>query len=216
MKSMLTALAMLILITGCDNGVRDELINGVDANNENDEQTANDDSLKQDDAVIPDDNVVADDAVVPDDNNTPVTVSMTVSVTTATYGGQYAPKNVFAVWIEKADGGYVATLGAWAQKYRSELQRWYSKSGSGSKGMADAVTGASRTNHNDVPDLTWTIDDIASQPAADGIYNIYFELNETNGGSKTTTAKIQMSETPQVLSTNNASNIKNIQITFGN
>lgn len=216
MKSMLTALAMLILITGCDNGVRDELISGVDANNASDEQTANDDAVKQDDAVIPDDNVVADDAVVPDDNNTPVTVSMTVSVTTATYGGQYAPKNVFAVWIEKTDGTYVATLGAWAQKYRSKLQRWYSKSANGSQGMTDAVTGASRFNHSDVPDLTWTIDDISSQPAADGIYNIYFELNETNFSSKSTTAQIKMGATPEIISVNNASNIKNIQITFDN
>lgn len=216
MRDMLAALAMLILILGCDNGVRDELINGVDANNVNDEQTANDDAVKQDDAVVPDDNVITDEAVVPDDSVTPVSVSMTVSVTTSSYGGEFSPKNVFAVWIEKDDGSYVQSLGAWARNYKSRLQRWYSKSGGGSKGMADAVTGASRTNHNDVPDLTWTISDIAKQPSANGIYNIYFELNETNGGSKTTTAKIQMSETPQVLSTNNASNIKNIQITFGN
>lgn len=222
MRNMLVALAMLILIAACDNGVRDELINGVDTNNVNDEQTANDDSAKQDDAVIvddsvtPDDTVVPDDSVVPDDNVTPGPVSMTVTVTTTSYGGQYAPRNVFAVWIEKADGSYVGTLGAWARNYKSKLQRWYSKSSKGSQGMADAVTGASRMNHNNVPALTWTIDDIASQPAADGIYNIYFELNETNFASKSTTAQIKMSTTPEIISVNNASNINNIQITFGN
>ncbi len=141
---------------------------------------------------------------------------MTVSVTTTSYGGQFAPKNVFAVWIEKEDGSYVQSLGAWARNYKSKLQRWYSKSNKGSQGMTDAITGASRMNHSNVPALTWEIADIANQPASNGIYNIYFELNETNGPSKTTTAQIQMSETPQVLGTNNASNINNIQISFGN
>jgi hypothetical protein len=209
-------IAFMVMIAGCDNGVRDELINGVDSGNVNDEQTTNDNTVVPDNNVTPDNTVNPDNTVVPDDNVTPVSVSMTVSVTTSSYGGEFSPKNVFAVWIEKDDGSYVQSLGAWAKSYKSRLQRWYSKSSKGSQGMADAVTGASRTNHNDVPDLTWTISDIANQPAANGIYNIYFELNETNGGSRTTTAQIQMSETPQVLSTNNASNIKNIQITFGN
>ena len=234
MRILLSIIILLVLIAGCDNGIRDELINGVDTNNVNDEQTAsddavtNDDAVKQDDTVVPDDSITPDDTVVPDDNITPDDtvvpdennnsgpVSMTVTVTTTTYGGQYAPRNVFAVWIEKADGSYVGTLGAWAQKYRSKLQRWYSKSGNGSQGMADAVTGASRMNHNNVPALKWTINDIASQPAADGIYNIYFELNETNFSSKSTTAQIKMGASPEIISVNNASNINNIQITFGN
>lgn len=208
--------AAIVFFTSCDNLTRDELSNGVDTNNVIDEQTVNDNAVINDDAVTQDNSIIPDDSVDTDENNTPVKVSMTVLVSTTSYNGQYAPRNVFAVWIEKEDGSYVKSLGRWAQKYRSKLQRWYSKSGNGSQGMTDAITSASRMNHGNVPALVWTIDDIADQPSTDGIYNIYFELNETNGGSKTTTAKIQISETPQVLSTNNASNINNIQITFSN
>jgi hypothetical protein len=217
MKTLILAFCMFSLLSAaCDNQDRDDVLNGVDTNNQNDEQTVNDEQSQDDDEqVLKDEEQSAEDDVqIPDGNNTPVPVTMSLSVTTATYNGQYAPRNVFAVWIEKEDGSYIQTLGAWAQSYKSKLQRWASKSNYGSNGMVDAITGASRMNHNPVPELTWKIDDITFQPAQNGIYNVYFELNETNFGSISTTAKIQISETPQVIQINNIDNIKDIQISF--
>lgn len=209
MKNLVfTIFLILIFFTACDNLNRDEFIDGIDTNNPNDEQAVNDEP------AVNDEQVITDEIQIPDENNTPTPVTMSLSVTTTSYNGSYAPRNVFAVWIEKEDGSYIQTLGAWARNYKSKLQRWASKSNYGSNGMVDAATGASRMNHNPVPELTWKIDDIAFQPAENGIYNVYFELNETNFSSKSTTAKIQISETSEVIKANNTTNIKDIQITF--
>ncbi|HQM85122.1 MAG TPA: DUF2271 domain-containing protein [bacterium] len=210
MRNQLILISLLtVIFGGCDNFDRTD-----EATVTPDETAISDETVTPDNTVTPDEAAVPDETVVPDENNTPTPVTMSLSVTTTSYNGSYAPRNVFAVWIEKEDGSYIQTLGAWARNYKSKLQRWASKSNYGSNGMVDAVTGASRMNHNPVPELTWKIDDIAFQPAENGIYNVYFELNETNFSSKSTTAKIQISETPEVIKANNTTNIKDIQITF--
>ncbi len=210
MRNQLILISLLtVIFAGCDNFDRTDKATVTP-----DETAISDETVTPDNTVTPDEAAVPDETVVPDENNTPTPVTMSLTVTTTSYNGQYAPRNVFAVWIEKEDGSYIQTLGAWARNYKSKLQRWASKSNYGSNGMVDAVTGASRMNHNHVPELTWKIDDIAFQPAENGIYNVYFELNETNFSSKSTTAKIQISETPEVIKANNIENIKDIQITF--
>lgn len=231
-------LAVFFLMVGCADSFErvpgDEITSQPDdviINNEpfadnaaQDDGIVPDDSLQPDDTVSPDnpdmpddakssdDAVVPDNAVVPDD--APASVkSVSVSVTTATYNGEYSPKNVFAIWIEKDDGSYIKTLGAWAQKYKSKLQRWMSKSGSGSKGMTDAVTGASRRVHG-TENVSWNLTDVNNQPLSDGIYNVYFELNETNGSSKQLNAQIQLGANPSVLNVSNTANFKDINISF--
>ncbi|HPM48003.1 MAG TPA: DUF2271 domain-containing protein [bacterium] len=224
MRNQLILISLLtVIFAGCDNFDRTDFSFNPDSEEINDTNLTDDavdtavtpdETAIPDETVAPDNTVTPDETVVPDENNTPIPVTMSLSVTTTSYNGSYAPRNVFAVWIEKEDGSYIKTLGAWARNYKSKLQRWASKSNYGSNGMVDAVTGASRMNHNPVPELTWKIDDIAFQPAENGIYNVYFELNETNSGSKSTTAKIQISESSEVIKANNTTNIKDIQITF--
>lgn len=141
MKALILVFFMFsLLFIACDNQDRDGVLNGVDTNNQNDEQTVNDEQVLNDDDQV----LEEDDEQISDESSTPVPVTMSVTVTTTTYSGQYAPRNVFAVWIEKEDGSYIQTLGAWARNYKSKLQRWASKSNYGSNGMVDAVTGASQ------------------------------------------------------------------------
>ncbi len=153
----------------------------------------------------------ADDAdVVQPDDAVTIPASMTVSATTSTYGGQYAPRNVFAIWLEAADGTYIHSLGVWAQKYKSKLTRWYQKSSGGSSGMTDAVTGASRLSHG-----TETVSlDFTKYPVRPGNYKVWFELNETNYASKSTSADIAVGPGGTVATTGDTTNIHDIQITF--
>lgn len=211
---------------GQDNTVQQD--NAIQPDNFGQDTAGQDNTVQQDNAVQPDnfgqdtagqdntvqqDNAVVDNFQPPDENAGSRPTSMTVSVTTVTYGGQFSPKNVFAVWMEKTDQSYLHTMGAWAKNYKSKLTRWASKSGSGSQGMTDAVTGASRTSHG-TQNVTWKLTDASNQPVPDGTYTVYFELNETNGGSKTTTAQIQLGATSSVTQTNNTANIKDINIQF--
>jgi len=138
---------------------------------------------------------------------------MEVTVDTETYNGKYAPKNVFAIWIENDAGDYIRTLLVKAKKYKSKLDRWASVSNYGSTGILDAVTSASRYNHN-VENVSWNLKDQNDQKVSDGIYNVWFEVNETNGISKKTSAKIRIDKNPLVIQTQETSNIKNIEIKF--
>lgn len=154
------------------------------------------------DTVQPD-NTLPDDAVT-------IPNSVTVTVTTSSYGGEFAPRNVFAIWLEAVDGAYIHSMGVWAQTYKSRLSRWYQKSGGGSSGMADAVTGASRYSHG-----TQTVSlDFTKYPVAAGGYKVWFELNETNGGSRTTSADITLGPGGTVTGAANTANIKDIAISF--
>ena len=199
-------LSVLLITTGCgDNFDRDELLSGPQATVD---ESVNDDQSADTQNTV--DTGEQPDTLQPDEPVTALPNSMTVTVTTSTYGGEYAPRNVFAIWLEAADGTYIHSMGVWAQTYRSRLTRWYSKSSHGANGMADAVTGASRNSHGS---KTVSLD-LTKYPVAAGDYTVWFELNETNGGSKSTSADITVGPGGTVKAANNTANIKDITISF--
>jgi hypothetical protein len=99
-----------------------------------------------------------------------------VAFDTTSNGGQYSPKNIVAVWIERADGTFVKTIGRWAGTRRSHLIGWVQKSGSD----ADAVSGATRSNHNARLTVHWDFKDRSGALVPDGAYNIRMELADKN------------------------------------
>jgi hypothetical protein len=194
---------VVLITTGCgDNFDRDELINGP--------QATIDETIEPADIQTPSDTAEQPDTLQPDEPVTVLPSSVTVTVTTSTYGGQYAPRNVFAIWLEAVDGSYIHSLGVWAKTYKSKLTRWYPKSSYGASGMADAVTGASRTAHGS---KTVSLD-LTKYPVAAGDYKVWFELNETNGGSKSTSADITLGPGGTVTGVANTANITDIAISF--
>jgi len=74
---------------------------------------------------------------------------LNVSVTTSSAGGNYASRNIFAIWIEDNSGNFVKTLLANADRRIEYLYTW--KAATTSKGTqynrVDAFTGATLTNH---------------------------------------------------------------------
>ncbi len=196
----------MIMATGCgDNFDRDELLNGPQVTA--DEATDDDQPA---DTQTPVDTGEQPDTLQPDEPVTTIPNAVTVTVTTSSYNGQYAPRNVFAIWLEAADGGYIHSMGVWAKNYKLRLSRWYSKSSHGANGMADAVTGASRTSHGS---KTVSLD-FTKYPVAAGDYKVWFELNEGNGGSKSTSADITLGPGGTVTGVANTANIKDITISF--
>jgi hypothetical protein len=102
-----------------------------------------------------------------------------VAFDTTSNGGQFAPKNIVAVWIERADGTFVKTIGRWAGTRRSHLIAWSQKSGQD----ADAVSGATRPNHNTRLTVHWDFKDRSGALVPDGAYNIRMELSDRNSTS---------------------------------
>lgn len=102
--------------------------------------------------------------------------TLTISVDTTPAGGNYAPRNIVAVWVEAADGRFIKTLGRWSDRRTQHLVAWVAASGMDT----DAVSGATRSNHNDTLQMTWDLTDRAGQPIADGDYVVRMELADRN------------------------------------
>ncbi len=108
---------------------------------------------------------------------TPSGSSLKVGVTTTPNGGQYAPRNVVAVWVEDGAGSFVKTIDRWSAARTSHLVAWIQKAGSGD---VDAVSGATRQNHNTPLSITWDMKDRNGTVVPDGTYTIRMELADSN------------------------------------
>lgn len=102
---------------------------------------------------------------------------LTISFDTTPNGGEYAPRNVVAVWAEDAGGAFVKTIGRWAAVRKNHLVAWTAAAGPLD---ADAVSGATRLDHAVRLTLQWDLTDLNDLPIADGSYTIRMELADQN------------------------------------
>jgi len=109
------------------------------------------------------------------------TGNLNVSVTTSSTGGNYAPKNILAIWMEDASGNFIKTLLANADKRITHLNTWEAattKKG-GTYNRVDAVTGATLSGHG-TRTCAWNGTDYSKNLVADGIYYVCMELTDKN------------------------------------
>lgn len=102
-----------------------------------------------------------------------------VDFTTTPNGGQFAPRNVVAVWIENSGGGFIKTIGRWSNQRTSHLVNWIAASGQDS----DAVTGATRNDHNLALHVSWDLKDRNGNVVPDGTYTVRMELADSNSST---------------------------------
>lgn len=104
-----------------------------------------------------------------------------VTVTTSSAGGNYAPRNIVAIWIEDASGNFVKTLLAYADKRIKHLNNW--ETTTNLKGTmynrTDAITGATKSSHA-ARTCSWDGTDYNSNLVADGKFFICMELTDKN------------------------------------
>ncbi|MCX5747151.1 MAG: DUF2271 domain-containing protein, partial [Proteobacteria bacterium] len=101
---------------------------------------------------------------------------------TAGGGGQYAPKNVDAVWIEGPTAGvFVKTIGRWAATRKGSLVAWKTAAGVND---ADAVSGATQATYA-TPHTTmaWDLKNIAGTVIPDGTYTVRMESTDLNANT---------------------------------
>ncbi|MFQ5627282.1 MAG: DUF2271 domain-containing protein [bacterium] len=107
------------------------------------------------------------------------TGALTVKVTTVSYGGKYAQKNVGAIWITDAQNRFVKTLELWANKRKRHLVKWNASSGGN---VVDAITGATVRSHRQHT-AKWNCTDTNGNVLPDGAYRVYVEFTEDNSSS---------------------------------
>lgn len=120
-------------------------------------------------------NPVTDVTTDPVINNTTKTNgTLSVSTLTSSAGGNYAPRNIVAIWVESSSGTYVKTLMAYANTYKRYLTNWASNSG---YNTTDAVTGATVNSHT-TRTCSWNGTDKNGNLVGDGAYKICMELTD--------------------------------------
>jgi len=102
-----------------------------------------------------------------------------VEVTTVSYGGNYADKNVGVIWVANSSGQFVKTLKLWAKKRKQHLTQWSDASG---ENDVDAVTSATLRSHESHV-ATWNCTDVSGAVVPDGTYRIMIEFTEDNSAS---------------------------------
>ena len=107
------------------------------------------------------------------------TGNLSVSLATSSAGGNYAPRNVFVIWIEDASGNFVKTLSAYADKRIQYLYKWSAstKAKNSQYSRVDAVTGATFSSHGTRAGK-WNGTDYNNKLVADGTYYVCMELTD--------------------------------------
>ena len=101
----------------------------------------------------------------------------TFQVTTVTAGGNYAPRNVMAIWVTDANTNFIKTLKRQAVSQIRWLTRWGTISKSN---VVDGITGATLSSHQ-AHSVTWNCRNTNNVVVADGVYRVFVEFTEFNG-----------------------------------
>lgn len=149
------------------------------------------------------------------DGGSSETCSLSVTVTTSTANGPFAPLHVAAIWVATDTGAFVKTLGRWAGPRAQYLFLWNSVSAAaGSAGsVLDAVTGATATTHR-THTVTWNCTDSWLRKAPDGSYRVYFEFNEGNDAGPNAFVSFTKGPTAVTLTPPDTTNFKSIRLEF--
>jgi hypothetical protein len=106
---------------------------------------------------------------------------LTVTTSTSLTGGNFAPRNIVAIWVEDDAGNFIKTLLAYAQQRKTHLNTWQATTTEAGSpfNIVDAISGPTRTSHA-TRTCTWDCTDFEGNTAIDGTYNVWMELTDKN------------------------------------
>ncbi|HXI54670.1 MAG TPA: DUF2271 domain-containing protein [Polyangia bacterium] len=124
------------------------------------------------------------------------TCRLDVVVTTHNGGGNHAPKNVDAIWIQNSSGGFVKSLYVMARNEIQHLNAWNAATAAAglSRNRVDAVTGPSLSNYG-TRMASWNCTDVNKMLVPAGAYQVCFDFNDGNGTDKHTCDNITLGKT---------------------
>lgn len=145
-----------------------------------------------------------------DPQNPSPLAALTFRVRTTELGGRFAPKNVGAIWIERADGTFVRTLEVWATTRRKWLLRFLASSGGNT---VDAVTGATLKEHA-THEVEWDLRDSFGCPVEQGGYAIVVEMTDKNAAGTSTSVSFSLGASPTTLSPTGTQYFHDLRLTI--
>lgn len=142
--------------------------------------------------------------------------TLNFSVTTVTHNGQYRPKNILAIWIEKdngTSGSFVKTrLFRAGNVYRTYLTKFKAATNN-SYNSVDATTGATYSSHS-TRTISWDGKDVDGNLVEDGNYRVCVEFTESNASGPYTTYSFVKGPSQFNLTPANVSNFNNVSLTW--
>lgn len=138
---------------------------------------------------------------------------LTVSTTTSPADGNYAPRNIVAIWIEDDAGNFVKTLLAYAQNRKTHLNTWQaSTAAAGSEyNTVDAITGATKSSHS-TRTCTWDGTDFEGADATDGTYFVWMELTDKNSTGNFSSFSFEKGEEQESITPLNQPSFSSVEI----
>ena len=138
---------------------------------------------------------------------------VSVEVSTSSTGGNFAPKNIMAIWIEDDAGNFVKTLLAYAQTRITHLNIWQATtSEAGTEfNTVDAITGATRSSHA-TRACSWDGTDFNGILVADGVYSVRMELTDKNSTGNHSSFPFTKGTEPENLIPDNEPSFSSISI----
>jgi hypothetical protein len=142
------------------------------------------------------------------------TCSLSVSVTTTAPGGQYAPRNVGAIWIANSTGAFVKSLDVWGNQRLSHVTAWNAatKAAGVSGNKVDAISSATLSAHR-AHNVTWNCQNYNRQAVPDGTYRVYFEVTDANKSGPNHFESFAKGPTPVTVQ-GSSTNFNNISLVF--
>lgn len=122
------------------------------------------------------------DAASADDITSGIDARCAFRVTTLSLGGRYTPKNIGAIWIERADGTWVKTLQIWAGVRLRYLTNYRRANPAGNK--LDAVTSATVAMFGSHV-VGWNLKDAQGNEVPDGQYAVKVEVTDRDATGQT-------------------------------
>lgn len=140
---------------------------------------------------------------------------LSVSVTTSSAGGQYAPRNVEAIWVETSSGEFVKTLLAYANKRKGYLTHWkeVTTNAGSAYNVIDAVSGATQSSHGK-RSCTWNGTNLKGDTLTDGTYLLCMELTDKNSTGNYSTFEITKSAEAFSISPSDVPSFSAIQLAW--
>lgn len=140
--------------------------------------------------------------------------TLQITATSSAGTGQYAPRNVVAIWITSSTGTFIKTIGRWADVRKQHLVAWGTAAGAD----VDAISGATRQDHGTPLTATWDMKTKGGQLVGNGTYTIRMESADFNANMASQnhqgTFTFVKSATAQTQTNLSSGGFSNVTITF--
>lgn len=147
--------------------------------------------------------------IVCDPDPSPLSV-MRIRVRTSNLGGRFMPRNVGAIWIEDAAGGFVKTVQRWGETRAKWLWRFQEASAGD---VTDAITGATLPVHQ-THEPSWDLTDLTGCEISDGDYQVVFEVTDRSGPGASHAVPFAKGPSPTTITPADAEHFHELQLTL--